>query len=390
MKIRICEVLFYAIITYCFLGLLVFFSFLPLMFLQGLKLCCFILVAALLIYYYKKQTFTALNKIVYLFLLYGIFIVIRGNWNVDFLRILNKFSWEHGVFNFILPMLALLPYYKGIVKSLFSCITIWMLLAVVSFVLFINNVFTERDGIEYLAAYGGMFVSGYLLIFERYLSKKQKLLCFMVYFMALFSALFMARRALVMSFIMYGLVFILNRLLVIKSLGMKFVFGIVLSVIVVFSVWGAYKNHLLDNIMDRSIEDTRSVVNMALINEISQKKSYICFGKGMDGTYYFPLKDEYGHIEDDRKGIETCYLNFVLTGGVVYLLLVIIVLLMSIVRGLRCRKLSIQHSSALYLMTYWIDLYTTSCLSFVNVRSVLFWISVGICMSKKNKYEDTL
>lgn len=389
-NIKIHTALFYAFVIYCFLALLVCLSPISLIHLQGMKLCCFTLIASILIYYYRKQRLHASNIIIYLLLIYSVFIVVRGNWSIDILRFLNKFSWEHGVFNFMLPMLALLPYSKNTMKSLFSCITVWMVLAIISFLFFVNNIFTERDGIEYLAAYGGMFASGYLLIFERYLSKKQKIVCAVVYFIALFSALYMARRALVMSFVMYGLVFILNKLMVVKSSGMKFILVVTLSLIILLSGLVTYKMHIFDNIMNRSTEDTRSVVNIALISDLLQKKSYVCFGKGMDGTYYFPLRDEYGYIEDERQGIETCYLNLLLTGGVVYLLLIVAVLSVSIIKGLRYERLSVQHSSALYLMTYWIDLYTTSCLSFVNVRSILFWISVGVCISNKTKYENSL
>jgi hypothetical protein len=107
------------------------------------------------------------------------------------------------------------------------------------------------------------------------------------------------------------------------------------------------------------------------------------FGRGIDGVYFCPLITDDPTVDavDYRELIECGYLQMVLKGGYLYLVLFLAILLPAAYLGLFKSNNLLAKASAFIILLWLIDMgpYGLPALSF---RYLLVWISVGACYSE--------
>ena len=106
-------------------------------------------------------------------------------------------------------------------------------------------------------------------------------------------------------------------------------------------------------------------------------------GKGINGKYYCP-----GIDKDDTTGyrtvIETDYLQLILNGGLVFLILLLLILIPAIILGIFYSKNMLSKAAAIWILLWICYLYPARVTTF-SLHYILVWISVGFVI--QNQYE---
>jgi hypothetical protein len=130
----------------------------------------------------------------------------------------------------------------------------------------------------------------------------------------------------------------------------------------------------------RLSEDTRSGVFERFFYSL---KDNMVFGTGMNGTYYCPLWDaevdgvSFGAIEY-RNIIENGYLQLLLTGGVIHIVLFVLVLLPAALKGIFMSSNQFLRACGIVILLRLIDMFFYGLPS-LTLSYILVWICVGVC-----------
>lgn len=114
----------------------------------------------------------------------------------------------------------------------------------------------------------------------------------------------------------------------------------------------------------------------------SMNTKFWIFGKGIDGKYYCPTVINLADNSYDRPVIETGYLQIILKGGIVSLVLLGLILLPAVYKGLFKSQNILTKGAAMFMVVWMVSLYPTVGNTF-SVPYLLLWISAGICYSKQ-------
>lgn len=230
------------------------------------------------------------------------------------------------------------------------------------------------------------FLSAFLLGLSTYFNKKQKninIIIWAIYFMLM---MLNARRNVSFTLLLYAVIaYIFTSLSSIKKNVAKtvivYLFSILIGLIILLN-FDSLASGVFNNMASRGSADTRSGVEELFFADFSNAPiSDWIFGRGMDGGYYQPMRnEETGEIIDYRNGIETGYLNMMLKGGIIYDLIIILIMILAIKRGLKKHNIVYTYLSII-LFTYFIDLYTTNPVCTFSVRSILFWFCINILLN---------
>jgi hypothetical protein len=141
-------------------------------------------------------------------------------------------------------------------------------------------------------------------------------------------------------------------------------------------------------ITERMYENTRSKVEDYFYQDMSTQDWII--GKGINGQYFCPGID-LGNLTGYRSMIETDYLNIILKGGIISLVLLFLIAMPAIVKGLFYSKNLLSKAAAVWILLWLMELYPANVNSF-SLNHLLVWISIGICYSKdiRNTPESTV
>ena len=80
--------------------------------------------------------------------------------------------------------------------------------------------------------------------------------------------------------------------------------------------------------------------------------------------------------------IETDYLNIILKGGIISLVLLFMIAIPAIIKGLFYSKNILSKAAAFWIILWFMELYPANVNSF-SLNHILVWISIGICYSKE-------
>jgi len=166
-----------------------------------------------------------------------------------------------------------------------------------------------------------------------------------------------------------------NKLLIIYT-------SVILTVVTMLYVTSIYKQSeggLFGFLMARGDEDTRSGVEDYMIADMSNTDWVI--GKGISGEYYCPNIDV-NDITGYRSVIETGYLEILLKGGAVSLVLYLLIGIPAIFLGLFASKNILTKACGMWVLLSTIYIYPIVVTSF-DVRYLIYWIAIGICYSDK-------
>jgi hypothetical protein len=151
---------------------------------------------------------------------------------------------------------------------------------------------------------------------------------------------------------------------------------------------------LFDKISQRIFEDSRSIVYNFFFNDIQE---YIFFGKGMYGKYYCPMR---GGIPEEgilwaqveyREVVETGYLQLLLSGGIVHIILFILLLFPAAYYGIFKSCNQFARACGIIIFLWLLDMFIYG-LPALSLHYIFVWICVGICYNPviRNKTDNEL
>lgn len=307
------------------------------------------------------------------------------------LNLTRTFGEEGYVLSYMLPFLLFFNVSKLNVRNLLNCTTLFVVLAVVLILLnfrlltfagssyAIESLMNETSGLGTLAQLpiAWSIPASIALMNLNYISKKQILLILFAYLFAIAFSMTFGRRTVTL----YGLLFlfcayvmfILNKSYK-RSVKNKVTFWVCLSLCFIIP----FALSTFSFLFDRGLEDTRSGVNEAFHMDMNMW-DYI-FGRGINGTYYDPMSI-FDHINNQRTGHETGYLNVILHAGLLYLIPYVLVSVHSFYLGFFKSKNIWIKSLAIYVFINTIMLLIGATPKF-NLRFFIVWIGIVFCNNK--------
>ncbi|MFA5973134.1 MAG: O-antigen ligase family protein [Lentimicrobiaceae bacterium] len=311
-------------------------------------------------------------------------------------------------YEFIIIFRGLSFSYQFLIDMLMSQITFWPLI-VPLFIFFDKKISTLVLLIKYIYFIGVFFLlvnllmpnlllqrltaesiiglalsSGFVLMNASYLGSRKVNISFLVLFISLLSVIYLGRRSVIVTISGYIIAsYILNITSKTKSLLFRF-FPIIIGVL--FFLLFSFSNlntKLTQKMNERLTEDTRSELFGRYYLEM---QDYMTFGKGMNGTYYSPIS---GYTDDDgvtftevdyRNVIENGYLQLMLTGGIVHIVLFLLVTLPAAFIGIIKSKNNFTRACGIFILLRLIDMLIYGLPSF-SMSYILVWICVGVCFS---------
>jgi hypothetical protein len=223
---------------------------------------------------------------------------------------------------------------------------------------------------------------GFLLLNATYLNNTKVNICFLVLFIATLVYTYLARRNGVLTlagFIIVGyLVNVLNRSTSVLFKVLPVLSGLCL---LVYSSLPRFSWQLTQKLNERLNEDSRSGLFDLFFADM---RNSMVFGKGMNGTYFYPMD---GGLQDDgifyndvvfRNNIENGYLQLLLSGGIVHIVLFVLVLLPAAFLGVFRSSNQFSKACGVMIFLWMLDMFVYG-LPALYLHYILVWICVGIC-----------
>lgn len=332
-----------------------------------------------------------------LYMLLVIIMIIRG-YMIDY-----SYQWIslQGLINFhffspfyILPYFLPLLIFIGIkrieFRTLLKLNNLFNLIFLVFFIFNIRTIYydglkqvvgvSDQNGWTGLASPTASFftATGFFVLCKDFISKRQWIFNLLMLLLAIITFAIGARRG---GVFMLLLLAISVAFMYIQSFkGRTKIIGTISILIVVLLLIGAYsqfENTVFRFINERGFEDSRSVVDSALLSQMNEFQLW--FGKGLNGRYYLPLlQDDY--LNGWRYGTETGFYNLVLKGGYVFALIYILVLLIPALKGIFMSKNSFTKALGIYILLSLVELYPFGWLKF-DLKFFIIWLGVVLCWS---------
>ena len=157
----------------------------------------------------------------------------------------------------------------------------------------------------------------------------------------------------------------------------KIIMGVVVVLIAGLFVFLFVKSSFFSFIAARGLEDTRSGVDVALMKQMNDWE--VIFGKGLNGRYYYPLRDD-DYLNGWRYGSETGFYNLVLKGGFFMAIVYVLLLFIPALNGMLKSNNILCKASGYFIFVSLLELYPFGWLMF-NLKFLLIWMGVVICMN---------
>jgi hypothetical protein len=324
----------------------------------------------------------------FLFTIYFVWllsILIRGGRvEFDFIQRIFLNPFEGGLYVFV-PLMALVSRSAIFLKKMFSTISIFggifLIFCILSFRLLTNSDLSNLDAqgaIEYSAKILSI-PSAFIVLTQKYHSKRTNRIAMLTLILTLLFSIIRARRGLIL----------ITTIPILLSLGPylfgshgrqgnligKFIFILSLIFLAVVYVVSLQDDNygIFSSLVSRSTDDTRSGVEYYFFLDMTIRDWVI--GKGIDGSYFYPYAENLY-----RNGIESDYLNIILKGGIISLVLMLLILIPAIIKGIFFSKNTLSQAAGIWILMYVLSLYPTPMTKF-SLFYLLVWISVGICYS---------
>ncbi len=333
-----------------------------------------------------KFTNDYLKTLFFLYMIWQLFIIVRG-FPLDYNNIkVMLFDAESGVLRFFTPLILLFPknllYYKKIVIVI-VVMGIFFLLYDILFIKNLMNLDYENNNTKFTYEHFAKILSvpsGLLLLTFIYQEKRVKYIALVVIIVSILFAIYRARRALI---ILTLAPLVISYILYLYAQKKNFM-GVLIPFVLVF-LFLTFGGNFFDNdppkifrlLSDRGTEDTRSGVENYFY--LDMKPLDWVIGKGIMGKYYCPNID-LGTMTDYRQMIETDYLYIILKGGIISLALLLLMAIPAVIKGLFHSKNILSKASAIWILLFVLELYPANVSNF-SLHYMLFWIAIGICYS---------
>ncbi|MFB6318208.1 O-antigen polymerase [Saccharicrinis sp. FJH54] len=318
-----------------------------------------------------------------LFLSWSLIILVRGiNFKYEFLRELIT-DGSLGILMYLTPFFIFLNFKIRNINIISNLIILlgfsYLILISISVMSIINPLNIQGQIIlEYLSRFLIIPVT-YIILTYPFQTKKKKVISFIFIIVALAFAIIRARRGLIFNLLLPVIfAYILNVKNSTKKVKPIIITVILLSLILtVLTKISIDKNSTLYLLSERLYQDTRTQVEQYFYDDLTDLEFFI--GKGINGKYYCPI----GLTPDGKRAvIETGYLQIILNGGLIWLILFVLIAVPAIFLGLNKSNNQLSKASALWVLIFILNSYPSTVTSF-SLNYVLFWISISICYDAK-------
>ncbi|MGG9964368.1 hypothetical protein [Ferruginibacter sp. SUN106] len=327
-----------------------------------------------------------LEVVFIIFIIYSVTIVIRDpNYTYDIAKKV-MFDPGMGMMGYLTPLVMLFPRSIAVYKKAFKVVAIFGILFFVYIIVYFNIVHDSNwkslIALSYIENFFGVlaFPSGFILLTFLYHPKKIKRLAFAVMFIGLYFLIFRARRGAMFlcltSLAGAGMIYLVHTKRTVLVITLSVIFIFVGSVF----VSNVKLPSMFDFLMSRGDEDTRSIMEKYMKEDLTQNEWL--FGKGINGKYYCPVILDPNDLSMKRDIIETGYLQIILKGGLVHIILFCLIFLPAIFLGFFRSSNILSKAGALYILLAMVYTYPTIVTGF-GLFYIWVWLSVGICYSKK-------
>jgi hypothetical protein len=320
-----------------------------------------------------------------IFLLWNAVVIIRGI-KLDYASMkVELFHPIIGVFPYLVPVVLLFPRSPVFIKKMFQVIILMGIIYIILCFAFIKDLLIKYNDIRSLGLSEAFtqdlaLQSGFILFTTIYHSRKRKWFSLFVMIVAFLLAVIRARRGLMFltfsilcfSYLFYQYV---NKTKVIYII-ISFFFIVLLSAAAV-KIYTENRKDTFGLITERIGKETRSAVENYFYRDLKSKDWLI--GKGINGQYFCPgVTEGVGRMSVYRSVIETGYLQIILNGGIISLVLLLLIMIPAVVKGLFYSKNLLSKAAAAWIVLFFLYEYP-GLPSIFSFNYVLVWISIGIC-----------
>ncbi|MEB2782623.1 hypothetical protein U3A58_19700 [Algoriphagus sp. C2-6-M1] len=358
---------------------------------QGIELISYFLIFYALFSLIKiRVNHSYFSLMVSIYLLWQILILARGDFTdltyFDLKQLL--FDLNYGGFVLFIPVIAFLPLKLIVFKKLFEVIAImgiiFLCLAFFNLPVLLNPDLMDLDSLGMVETYAKYLVVpvGILAINFDLLEKRYKILVVITLLSILFFSIFRARRGLILiqlSIIALSLIihfYKSNRKLSILTF---FAYALLSFGTYFSSNTVLFELSFLENISERGFENTRKYVENCFFNDMNLIDWVV--GKGFNAGYHCPGIDDSVFKDSIRTVIETDYLQLIMMGGIVNVVLLLLCIFPALYLGLFKSNSIVAKSLVLWICIWLISLYPANVYS-LNLYHISIWICVGFCYSK--------
>ncbi|MCM1138947.1 MAG: hypothetical protein NC453_10305 [Muribaculum sp.] len=159
------------------------------------------------------------------------------------------------------------------------------------------------------------------------------------------------------------------------SFRARLIISVMAAVIIGASSVLLYNFNGFDYIKKRGMQDSRSHIDIALMEQMTDEQ--LIFGKGLNGRYYYDLHLAWDYLGGWRYVSETGYYNLILKGGYLLAWTYILFLLYPAYMGIfKSRNLLCKALGFLIFLSL-LELYPFGHLSF-NLKFLILWMGIAI------------
>ncbi len=329
---------------------------------------------------YLKNVFT-------IYFLYSLTVVARGlelNYNALKTTLLDG---AYGILPYLTPLVILFPRKLAIYRQTFLTHLILGVLFIIHCILYYDIIhnpdWLSQEALFYVEVIVGAlgFPVVFLLSLYMYNKKAVNLFAFIVLLVSIFFLIYRARRgALFLSLASLagaGMMYLIYT----KRTVLVIFISIILVILSTFFLSGFKAPGMFSFLMARQDEDTRSGVEGYMRASMHSRQEWM-LGKGMNGKYFCPLVMNIADKSYERGVIETGYLQIVLKGGYISLILLLCILIPGVFKGFFDSKNMFCKAAAMFIVLWIVSLYPSVPNNF-SMNYLFLWIAVGICYSEK-------
>jgi hypothetical protein len=311
-----------------------------------------------------------------LFILYELFIIFNGI-TFEYYELRELFAGNYILWPFLIPLFVFFDKDLSILRELLRWIFYTGLGFLFASAIFPSLIFSRVTAEIFIALSAGC---GFLLLNSSFLKNKTVNWVFIIILVSLISLVYLARRNGIVTFMGFIIAsYLLNagnqRVVLYRVMPLL---GITLGF--VFLYYDSYSMVLVDNLIGRFDVDTRTgLFNMFF----DGMRNNMLFGKGMNATYFAPtggfeIDGVFFPLEEYRRIIENGYLQLLLSGGIVHIILFFLVLAPAAVLGIFRSNNRFAKASGIIVLLWLLDMFIYG-LPRLSLHYILVWICAGIC-----------
>jgi hypothetical protein len=327
---------------------------------------------------YLKNIFT-------LYMFWQLLIILRGvSLQYTFIKSM-LFDGSYGMMTYFAPFLVLLPRNIEAYKKIFRIIIIFAIFYLIYDIAFIKDLLSsDRSSMIYIYIVEYSFFLSisvcFMLLTFQYHSFRKNILSVFVILVSLFFGIFRARRGMILicisqlTFIYFFYLSKSRNKLVIVAASALIIFT---SIYYTKTLFLESRTNIFSYLIERGTNDTRTGVEVYFFNDLNTSDWII--GKGINGQYFCPSIDE-NSLTGYRRIIETGYLQIILNGGIISLVLILLITIPAIFKGLFYSRNTLSKAAGTWLFLWVIYLYPATMQGF-SLYYAIFWMSIGICYS---------